>query len=89
MSPWQSHPQRGRVSGDRRVRPAGADELLAAHGFRPSRDYVLKYDGRGYDTKAILDVAHRYATGVPLGYAESSGGKSGTAQVLRDFWDSR
>ena len=61
----------------------GADEFLQRYGFRPARDYVLWHQGRSYDSKAVLGVAHRYATGTPAGSADFSGGKAGAAKVLR------
>lgn len=60
----------------------GPDEFLATYGFGPARDYVLWHDGRGYDSKAILGVAQKYATGVAARSAEFSGGRHGAAKVL-------
>ncbi|SEE59128.1 hypothetical protein [Jiangella alba] len=61
----------------------GADDFLAAYGFGRARDYVLWHDGRAYDSKAVLGVAQKYATGVAARSAEFSGGRSGAAKVLR------
>ncbi len=41
----------------------GAEEFLAAHGFTPSPDAQITHEGRRYDARAILAVAHRHATG--------------------------
>ncbi len=38
----------------------GRDEFLSRYGFRKSRSYFLVRDGRRYDSKAIVGVAHRY-----------------------------
>ncbi|HEU4513040.1 MAG TPA: hypothetical protein VFR87_08040 [Nocardioidaceae bacterium] len=63
----------------------GAEEFLSRYGFRTARDYVLVYDGRSYDSKAVVAVAHGYATGRPLSYDELRGGKDGAAKVLWDL----
>lgn len=60
----------------------GADDFLAVYGFGRARDYVLWHDGRGYDSKAVLGVALKYATGVAARSSEFSGGRSGAAKVL-------
>lgn len=41
----------------------GGEEFLEIYGFQPSRGYTLVHEGRNYDAKAILGVAHRFATG--------------------------
>lgn len=63
----------------------GSEEFLSRYGFRTARDYVLTYDGRTYDSKAIVGVAHGYATGQSLAYDELRGGKDGAAKVLWDL----
>lgn len=40
----------------------GAEAFLALYGFEPSGS-TLTHEGRGYDARVILAVAHRYATG--------------------------
>jgi hypothetical protein len=60
----------------------GADDFLAVYGFGRARDYVLWHDGKGYDSKAILGVAQKYATGVAARSTEFSGGRNGAAKVL-------
>lgn len=40
----------------------GAEEFLAVYGFEPSAGTV-SHGGRAYDARAILGVAHRFATG--------------------------
>jgi hypothetical protein len=61
----------------------GQDEFLERNGFGRARVYLLWYDGRPYDSKAILGVAYRYATGIALGAHDFNGGKYGAAAVLR------
>jgi hypothetical protein len=63
----------------------GQDQFLAAHGFGRAKAYLLIHNGRSYDSKAILGVAYGFATGVPLGSSEFSGGVHGAAGVLRNL----
>jgi len=53
----------------------GKDEFRSAYGFREALSYVLVYEGREYDSKAIAGVAHRYDFGRALKPQEFSGGK--------------
>jgi hypothetical protein len=80
------------VVGQHHVRQAigefdqlGQDEFLARHGFGRARAYLLVVDGKTYDSKAILGVAYRFATGRPLGPEDFSGGIHGAAGVLRSL----
>lgn len=41
----------------------GGEEFLDAHGFPPAPDHTLVHEGRRYDARAVLGVAHRHATG--------------------------
>ena len=61
----------------------GPERFFAEYGFGPARAYVLRYGGRGYDSKAILGVAYRFATGQRLGPGDFEGGKHGAVAVLR------
>ncbi|TCN35532.1 hypothetical protein EV644_11595 [Kribbella orskensis] len=63
----------------------GAEEFLARYGFGPAREYLLLHGGRSYDSKAVLGVAHKYATGRAATSSEFSGGVSGAAKVLRQL----
>jgi hypothetical protein len=63
----------------------GADAFLSTYGFGPAREYVLKHRGRSYDSRAILGVAHRYATGTPARSDEFSGGKDGAVKWLESL----
>jgi predicted HAD superfamily Cof-like phosphohydrolase len=61
----------------------GQDEFLADYGFGRATAYLLIVDGKAYDSKAILGVAYRLATGKPIGPHDFSGGVHGAAGVLR------
>lgn len=52
----------------------GRDEFLARYGFRRAHRYLLVHEGRYYDSKAIVGVAHAYA--VPTEGPLRSGGGS-------------
>ena len=55
----------------------GADDFLGVYGYVASVGYELVHEGRSYDPKAILGVAHRYATGFLVPSHEFSGGDQG------------
>jgi hypothetical protein len=61
----------------------GQDRFLAEHGFGRATAYLLIYCGRSYDSKAILGVAYKFATGIRLSSHDFSGGIYGAARVLR------
>ena len=63
----------------------GGEVFRARYGFGPSRDYVLLHEGRSYDSKAILGVALRHATGSPADSDDFSGGRNGAAKVLTEL----
>jgi hypothetical protein len=63
----------------------GQDQFLDTYGFAPSREYVLRHANHSYDSKAVLGVALRHATGTAATSAEFSGAKDGAARVLRDL----
>ena len=80
------------VVGQQHVRQAvaeydrlGQGEFLAQYGFGRARAYLLIADGKSYDSKAILGVAYRFATGRPLVAEDFSGGAQGAAAVLRSL----
>jgi Swt1-like HEPN len=97
MPPGQPAPQRAGLGFWSRVTHAevvratedydrlGQDEFLAAHGFGRATAYLLIYRGRSYDSKAILGVAYKFATGAPIGAHDFSGGAQGAAGVLRNL----
>ncbi|WP_242511601.1 hypothetical protein [Pengzhenrongella frigida] len=61
----------------------GGEEFLAVFGFEPSPGYPLLHEGRSYDSKAILGVAHRFATGRLAPSEEFSDGMQGAVAILR------
>src|SRR5580704_3016698 len=64
----------------------GRGEFLRRHGFGRARTYFLISDGKQYDSKAILAVAHGYEhpSDGALRYEDNIfGGKDDTAKVLR------
>ncbi len=61
----------------------GGEAFLQVYGFGPSRDYTLIHEGRTYDSKAILGVAHRFATGRLATSDEFHGGVHGAVAILR------
>ena len=61
----------------------GQDRFLAEYGFGRATAYLLIYEGRSYDSKAVLGVAYKFATGMPIASREFSGGIYGAAGVLR------
>lgn len=63
----------------------GREAFLERHGFGSDRGYVLHHDGKRYESKAVLGVAYRKATGARLSAKDFSGGKAGAAKKLRDL----
>lgn len=65
----------------------GRDAFLDLHGFARSRAYVLEYEGKDYDSKAIVGVAHGYTGNdrQPLKSSEFTGGDATVARILREL----
>ncbi|MFJ4034334.1 HNH endonuclease [Streptomyces griseoluteus] len=61
----------------------GRTEFLAKYGFAESISYVLAYEGRLYDSKAIAGAAHRWEHGRALLASEFSGGRDHAAAWLK------
>jgi hypothetical protein len=61
----------------------GQDRFFLEYGFGRAKAYVLIYGNRQYDSKAILGVAYKIATGQALSSDDFEGGKNGAAAVLR------
>jgi len=61
----------------------GGEEFLEVYGFGPSRGYTLIHEGRSYDSRAVLGVAHRFATGRLATSDEFNGGMHGAVAILR------
>ena len=61
----------------------GQEEFLRRYGFDRARQYVLVHDGKCYDSKAIVGVAHGFLPGQrPLTASEFSGGKATVGRLL-------
>lgn len=62
----------------------GQDAFLKKYGFKPSREYVLTYEGKKYDSKAIAGAAFQflYPGARPLLHSELNGGRKGAAGHL-------
>lgn len=41
----------------------GAEDFLAAYGFEPDPAHRITHEGTTYDARAVIGVAHRFATG--------------------------
>jgi len=63
----------------------GAKEFFSAHGFAPTTTYELVWERKVYPPKAILGVAHEFATGRRLASGDFEGGKSGAVKVLGEL----
>jgi hypothetical protein len=61
----------------------GQDQFLAEHGFGRATAYLLIYRGRSYDSKAMLGVAYKFATGIRISSDDCSGGMYRPAKALR------
>ncbi|MET7610461.1 HNH endonuclease [Streptomyces seoulensis] len=61
----------------------GRTEFLAKYGFGESLSYVLAYEGRWYDSKAIAGAAHQWDHGRALLASEFSGGRDHAAAWLK------
>ncbi|MDX2818646.1 HNH endonuclease [Streptomyces sp. PA03-5A] len=60
----------------------GRDRFLSEYGYKPATGYLLVYQDRTYDSKAIAGVAHKFDQGRALGWTELSGGRSHAAKWL-------
>ncbi|MGC5036319.1 hypothetical protein ACPXCS_01945 [Streptomyces sp. DT190] len=64
----------------------GRDAFLEQHAFGRARRYFLQHNGKFYDSKAILGVAHGYAAGHEvLDSSEFSGGEGHAVSLLRQL----
>jgi 5-methylcytosine-specific restriction enzyme A len=62
----------------------GQDEFLSRYGFDRARSYLLVHDGKAYDSKAIVGVAHGFLPGErALSAGEFSGGEATVGRLLR------
>ncbi len=63
----------------------GQVEFLAHYGFGRATAYLLIVDGKAYDSKAILGVAYRLATGSPWVRMISAAGSMGPLACCADW----
>jgi 5-methylcytosine-specific restriction protein A len=64
----------------------GQEEFLRRYGFDRARSYRLIHDGKAYDSKAIVGVAHGYLPGEQrLSTGKFSGGASTVGRLLREL----
>jgi putative restriction endonuclease len=63
----------------------GPDQFRSTYGFKPAHIYVLRHDGKHYDSKAIAGVAHGIQLGRPLPASTFSGGEATVARKLRSL----
>lgn len=63
----------------------GKDAFLQRYGFKEARSYLLEHEGRTYDSKAVVGVAHKCTAGRPLKSSEFSGGDQHVGRLLRDL----
>lgn len=61
----------------------GRQAFLDRYGFREARQYFLVHEGKRYDSKAIVGVAHKFHHAKPLNPSDFSGGENTVAAVLR------
>ncbi|MFD5831276.1 HNH endonuclease [Lentzea sp. NPDC060358] len=64
----------------------GADAFRERYGFGPARTYSLVHNGKEYDSKAIVGVAHGHLPGrSPLNAEDFSGGQVTVVRLLRSL----
>ncbi len=61
----------------------GAEAFLGVYGYERTAPDSFEHEGRSYDSRAVLGVAHRYATGRVASPAETQGGRLDPALILR------
>ncbi|EGD25310.1 hypothetical protein HMPREF0724_11091 [Prescottella equi ATCC 33707] len=63
----------------------GQEAFLEKYGFSVARIYRLSHGGRRYDSKAIVGVAHGFATGTFWTGRDFSGGVRTVVRTLSDL----
>lgn len=61
----------------------GRDAFVGVYGFTPTPGHTFVHEERTYDSKAVLGVAHKYATGVPARAEDLVDAKCDDAAILR------
>lgn len=60
----------------------GREAFLEKYGYKPARKYLLRHNGRSYDSKAIVGVAYGKEHGEPLTWLQFSGGENTVSKCL-------
>lgn len=60
----------------------GREKFLSRYGFGESRSYWLRWNGKDYDSKAVVGAAFGYQHGTPLKPADFSGGAATVQRLL-------
>lgn len=63
----------------------GRSRFLEKYAYGKSDEYILEYNGRYYDSKAIVGAAHIALTGVRLSQNQLRGGVHGAKRHLEDL----
>ncbi len=63
----------------------GADAFLQKYGYKSATKYRILYNGRLYDSKAIVGVAYGFQFGKALAAYEFSGGKATIIPKLEEL----
>jgi 5-methylcytosine-specific restriction protein A len=63
----------------------GRDAFLVRYGFKNARKFELIYEGKSYDSKAIVGIAFGYQFGTPLSSSDFSGGKNTVVPLLENL----
>jgi 5-methylcytosine-specific restriction enzyme A len=63
----------------------GRENFLLKYGFGMAREYMLVYEGRLFDSKAIVGVAHGKQFGTVLSAESFSGGQGSVAPKLKSL----
>jgi hypothetical protein len=66
-------------------RDIGAEAFRRRYGFRRARTYVLTFEGEPFDSKAIMEAAHRHVTGQPLTPTMFRGGERTVVSRFREL----
>ena len=61
----------------------GSEQFLDVYGFEPLAGYALVHEGRSYDLRAVVGVAHRFATGRLATSEEFGSSTAGAVAILR------
>ncbi|MFE1508477.1 HNH endonuclease [Streptomyces sp. NPDC058726] len=73
------------IAATEEFRDLGRDSFLERYHFGRATSYEMVLDGLRYDSKAIVGVAHGYATGDFLSSRDFSGGAATVARRLREL----